>query len=110
MKLNALLEEIKGTDIHIHKIGLLISLIENINNMKDKISIDEIYSIIEDLEEDGIEVRICSECSNLMIEGYVFDSGMEYYCDDNCLHKVFTDEEWKEECEDNENSYWTQWN
>ena len=110
MELNTLLEKIKGTDNHFDRIGLLISLVEDINNMKGKISTDKIDTIIEDLEENDMEVRICSECGNLMIDGYVFDGGMQYYCDDNCLHKVFTDKEWGEECEYNENSYWTEWN
>lgn len=44
-----------------------------------------------------------------MQEGYCQDGGYRYYCDDECLHKDFTDEEWNEECDNNDQSYWTQW-
>lgn len=46
--------------------------------------------------------RRCSECGKLMREGYCVDMGVAYYCSDECLHSDFTDEEWKEECENND--------
>ena len=37
------------------------------------------------------------------------DMGVAYYCSDECLHSDFTDEEWAEECENNDQSYYTEW-
>ena len=59
--------------------------------------------------EHGKEVRQCSICGKLMDEGYIYDGGDKYYCSDECLHKDFTPEEWKLECEMNEESTWTTW-
>lgn len=55
------------------------------------------------------ECRRCSVCGRLMQEGYCQDGGYRYYCSDDCLHHDFTDEEWNEECDNNDQSYWTQW-
>lgn len=55
------------------------------------------------------ECRRCSVCGRLMQEGYCQDAGYRYYCSDECLHHDFTDEEWNEECDNNDQSYWTQW-
>lgn len=55
------------------------------------------------------ECRRCSVCGRLMQEGYCEDGGWRYYCSDECLHTKYSDEEWNEECDKNENSYWTQW-
>ncbi|MBM6891407.1 hypothetical protein H6A30_14355 [Bacteroides caecigallinarum] len=53
--------------------------------------------------------RRCSECGRLMHAGYCADMGVAYYCSDECLHSDFTDEEWTEECENNDQSYYTEW-
>ena len=53
--------------------------------------------------------RRCSECGRLMRAGYCADMGVAYYCSDQCLHSDFTDEEWAEECENNDQSYYTEW-
>jgi len=53
--------------------------------------------------------RRCSECGRLMRAGYCFDMGAAYYCSDECLHADFTAEEWEEECESNDQSYYTEW-
>lgn len=50
--------------------------------------------------------RRCSECGKLMREGYCADMGVAYYCSKDCLHSDFTDEEWAEECESNDQSYY----
>ena len=42
-------------------------------------------------------------------EGYCVDMGVAYYCSKDCLHTDFTDEEWNEECENNDQSYYTEW-
>ena len=53
--------------------------------------------------------RRCSECGKLMREGFCADMGSAYYCSDNCLHSDFTEDEWAEECETNDQSYYTEW-
>lgn len=53
--------------------------------------------------------RRCSECGRLMRKGYCIDAGAAYYCSDECLHTDFTDEEWAEEYESNDQSYYTEW-
>lgn len=61
----------------------------------------------------GIEmsyIRKCSVCGEYMVDGFVFDGGMSYYCDEKCLHTEFTEEEWIETYDDgNSDSYWTEW-
>lgn len=44
-----------------------------------------------------------------MRKGYCIDAGAAYYCSDECLHTDFTDEEWAEEYESNDQSYYTEW-
>ena len=54
--------------------------------------------------------RKCDECGAGMNEGYCIDSGCEYYCSDECLHKHYTPEEWLEAYADGDgDSYWTTW-
>lgn len=60
-------------------------------------------------EEDEVYVRKCSECGKEMTLGYCIESGMEYYCSDECLHKHYTEEEWQDMYEDGGDSYWTNW-
>lgn len=54
-------------------------------------------------------IRRCSVCGRLMQEGYCEDGGWRYYCSEECLHTKYSDAEWEEECERNEDSYWTTW-
>ena len=44
-----------------------------------------------------------------MRKGYCVDMGAAYYCSDDCLHTEHTEEEWAEECENNDQSYYTEW-
>lgn len=53
--------------------------------------------------------RRCSVCGKLMREGYCVDMGFAYFCSDECLHTEYTDEEWAEEYENNDQSYYTEW-
>ena len=55
------------------------------------------------------ECRRCSVCGKLMREGYCVDMGAAYYCSDECLHTEYTEEQWAEECENNDQSYYTEW-
>lgn len=52
--------------------------------------------------------RVCNVCGQPMLEGYVIDDGVEYYCCDDCLHSAYTEEEYIELCM-NDLAYWTQW-
>jgi hypothetical protein len=86
--------------------------------MTEPVSSDEEYdAIIETfcsyIKENGIKyARKCDKCNSGMNEGYIIGNG-EYYCTDECLHKVYTIKEWEEMSggEDNlsEESYWTEW-
>lgn len=72
--------------------------------------IDEDYMLWFDEDGEPLgEYRICSICGSEMVEGFCFNSGDRYYCSDECLHHDFTTQEWYAECEENEDSYWTQW-
>lgn len=54
------------------------------------------------------DCRRCSVCGKLFREGYVESMGNAYYCSDGCLHTRYTDEEWRRECEDDNQSYFTE--
>ena len=53
--------------------------------------------------------RRCSICGRLMTTGYCYNFGQMYFCSDKCLHAHFSDEEWREECQENDQSYYTEW-
>lgn len=54
------------------------------------------------------EARICSCCNKEMWEGFCIDDGREYYCNEECLYKVYDratyEEMYEEGC-----AYWTEW-
>lgn len=52
--------------------------------------------------------RICSHCGKHHEEGYYSENTGEYACSDECLHKLFTEEEREEERE-REWLFWTEW-
>jgi hypothetical protein len=63
----------------------------------------------KDLQEDEIW-RKCDECSKPMEEGFVIHEGQYYFCDEECLLKNMTWEEYLELHEDGDgDSYWTIW-
>ena len=53
--------------------------------------------------------RCCNECWKWMLEWFVIDWWLEYYCSEECLYKHYTPEE-RDEMYDNWNSdsYWTE--
>ena len=54
--------------------------------------------------------RTCAACNTGMDQGFVIDDGAAYYCSEECLHKVMTEEEYMELYDDGEGtSYWTEW-
>ena len=65
--------------------GDLISVIELINISKTK---EDDQDIEESFEELGIEVRICSVCNKVMIQGYCVEDGYEYACSDECIKSL----------------------
>ena len=70
---------------------------------------DVVAESLMDYYYEIIEVRRCSICGKYMREGYCQGGGESYYCSDECLHTEYTDEQWKEECENDEQSYYTEW-
>ena len=52
--------------------------------------------------------RICDVCGVEMEFGYVIDEGMECYCSDDCLHGVYSEDEYDELCQE-DLAYWTVW-
>lgn len=57
------------------------------------------------------EIRQCSDCKKIMIQGYCIEGGEAYYCDDDCLYRNLTEEEFDELYDYGEgDSYWTEWN
>ena len=57
----------------------------------------------------NIHADVAQNVGKLMREGYCVDMGAAYYCSDECLHTEYTDAEWAEECENNDQSYFTEW-
>lgn len=54
------------------------------------------------------EFRICTNCGKEMMSGYIIDEGFEYFCDDECLHAYYSEEEYDELCQQ-DRAYWTEW-
>lgn len=52
------------------------------------------------------EGRNCSKCHKVMNDGYIV--GDEYYCSDECLHKVYTEEQYRQ-LYNNDVAYYTEW-
>lgn len=66
-----------------------------------------IYELLEEFVND--KVRFCSECGKRMHEGYVVDSGEEYYCSEKCLNRNYSGKDWDEMSEEGSDSYYTTW-
>lgn len=82
----------------------------NLINLKKALDLLKDQGIELLFDEDELNFRVCSICGEYMDEGYVYNSGEKYYCSDECLHQDFTPEQWKEECDTNEDTtYWTTW-
>lgn len=69
--------------------------------------------VIEEVVKGDKYARKCNKCGQGMNEGFCIYEGEEYYCDDNCLHSVYSKSVWEGmyDAEDigNSPSYWTQW-
>lgn len=67
-----------------------------------------LIDVYDSMELDTI--RICSECGDVMQEGYCIEDGDSYHCDKKCLNKRYTDEEFEELYDNGDgNSYYTEW-
>ena len=53
-------------------------------------------------------MRRCNVCGKEMASGYIVADGDEYYCSDECLHTVYTAEEYAELYE-SDVAFWTEW-
>ena len=60
-------------------------------------------------DDHGKPCRRCSICGELFHEGYCLSHGAAYYCGEDCLRHDFTVEEWKKECETDDQSYYSEW-
>jgi hypothetical protein len=67
--------------------------------------------VIEEVVKGDKYARKCDKCGQGMNEGYFIGGGVEYYCTDTCLHKVYTHKEWIEEMYlfGSDENYWTEW-
>ena len=61
---------------------------------------------IEELEEDT--TRTCNICGIELKSGFCIHDGDEYFCNTECLHKRYTEEEYNEMYDEDE-AYWTEW-
>lgn len=53
-------------------------------------------------------MKCCDKCGREMPQGYVILDGLEYYCSEECLHKVYSEEEYARMYEEG-NAFWTDW-
>lgn len=53
-------------------------------------------------------VRRCNVCGAIMLAGFCVDDGNEYYCSGECLHKVYSEEEYLAMYDD-DIAYYTEW-
>lgn len=131
MIIREMLRQIENTNNHMKKLEELQGLMTEVNKLvkESNISKCEVETIVKTLEDEGLDVRICTNCGELMDEGYIVNGGVEYYCSDKCLHEEITADEWQKltaylteadkRTEEQEawfkeygdtDSYWTQWN
>ncbi|MGL5086810.1 MAG: hypothetical protein ACRC68_14060 [Clostridium sp.] len=90
------------------------SLINKINSLlksRDEVVRYNLATTIQEyLERFELDVRVCTSCLSLMVEGYVIDGGADYYCTDKCLEFDMTLEEFNEAYGDGETeTYFTEW-
>lgn len=60
------------------------------------------------IDSDLEGIRQCSQCGQLMLDGYVV--GGEHYCSKKCLHKNYTEKDWKKmSAAGPDDNYYTDW-
>lgn len=82
----------------------IIDLEEENENLSEQVRLLTLR--IAEMSKDE-NVRHCDICSQPMRSGYLVNDD-EYYCSDECLHKVYSDEEYQRKYE-NDSAYWTEW-
>lgn len=109
--LKRLTEDVNGTEKNLYTEQELKRFAEsNCEKWDEGTTGNEIAdAFVDSMYDSRQECRRCTVCGNLMNEGYCVDMGAAYYCSDECLHTEFTEEEWENECNENDQSYWTQW-
>lgn len=109
--LKRLTEAVNGTEKNLYTEEDLIRFAESNSEKWDEDTTgNEIAdAFVDSMYDSELECRRCSVCGNLMHEGYCVDMGAAYYCSEDCLHTEYTDEEWERECNENDQSYWTEW-
>jgi late competence protein required for DNA uptake (superfamily II DNA/RNA helicase) len=89
--------------------------IDKFKALGDNIYTEEMVQceVIKEVVKGDRYARKCDKCGQGMNEGFCIYEGEEYYCSNECLHLVYSEEEWSEmyNAEDNgsSSSYWTQW-
>jgi late competence protein required for DNA uptake (superfamily II DNA/RNA helicase) len=89
--------------------------IDKFKALEDCIYTEEMVQceVIKEVVKGDRYARKCDKCGQGMNEGFCIYEGEEYYCSNECLHLVYSEEEWSEmyNAEDNgsSSSYWTQW-
>ncbi len=59
---------------------------------------------------EAIDERLCTQCNKPMVEGFYFESNGNQYCDEKCLSKFISWEEYLDIYDDgNGDAYWTTW-
>ncbi len=52
--------------------------------------------------------RICAVCGKKMMQGYVVEEGIEYFCSEKCLTERYTIGQYEKMYVDGQ-AYWTSW-
>lgn len=110
--LNQLTIAVKGSDKELYDEKELIAFANSFQDVwSEDMDDDFLVNCFLDYWWDSDKpCRQCSVCGRLMREGYCLDMGKEYFCSDECLHTSFpNDNDWREECECNPQSYYTTW-
>ncbi len=89
-----------------------VSIWESNNELSEKT-----LEAIRELVVERMEERRCGECGKPVFEGFIVGGGEEYYCSEECLHRHYSPEEWKEMSrgpegngeEGNDSCFWTEW-
>ena len=109
--LSRLTEAVSGTDKELFTADELNQFAEFFLDKWDENTSEDVIAeaFVDQWWDTDRTCRRCTECGKLMRAGYCVNMGEAYYCSDECLHTEFTFKEWAEECENNDQSYYTEW-
>lgn len=104
--------EVKSIPVTPENVGKLLDAVNTHHFTDHMISAgwDYIYEMINnvDFEQKEENIRFCSVCGKPITSGFVVDDGAEYYCSVSCLHRVYTEEEYKTMYSEGY-ACWTEW-